>query len=161
MVYTIALRVTRNKEEAEEVAQDVFIKAFNVLSKFQKASKFSTWLYRIAYNESISRVRKKKMDTITLEEERFIDIPESNVRVEIGGLDEDEQKIVLGKVLARLNTEENLLISLYYLDGRSVEEVSVITGQSPSNVKVKLHRTRKKMYKYLHQIINTEINIYK
>ena len=67
MVYTVALRIIRNREDAEELAQDVFVKAFQSIDKFKKESKFSTWLYRIAYNTSISKVRKKKMETSDLD----------------------------------------------------------------------------------------------
>jgi len=68
MVYTIALRIARNHQDAEEIAQDVFLKAFQSLESFRQKSKFSTWLYRIVYNTAISKIRKKQPEVTALDE---------------------------------------------------------------------------------------------
>ncbi|MFZ1328785.1 MAG: sigma-70 family RNA polymerase sigma factor, partial [Chitinophagaceae bacterium] len=68
-VFTLTLRMVKNREDAEEVAQDVFIKAFKYLADFKGASKFTTWLYTIVSNTSISFLRKKKLDIHSLDNE--------------------------------------------------------------------------------------------
>ena len=135
LVFTIAFKVTRQREEAEEVAQDVFVKAYQKLSTFKRASKFSTWLYRIAYNESISRVRKFHPDTVEVNEETFAGIPDEQIRNEVLGLDEAEQKSLFERVFRSLNEMESALVSLFYLQDTPVDEISEITGLSESNVK--------------------------
>ena len=145
-VFTAACRITRQKEEAEEVAQDVFVKAYQKLSTFKRASKFTTWLYRITYNEAISRIRKFHPDTVEIHDETFDHLPDEKIRNEILGLDEEEQKLLIEKVFNSLNEQENMIVSLFYLQETPVEEISEITGLTPSNVKVKLHRIRKKLY---------------
>ena len=60
MVFSLALRITRDREEAEEISQDTFIKAFQSLNSFQGKAKFSSWLYRIVYNTGISHLRKQE-----------------------------------------------------------------------------------------------------
>ena len=69
MVFTVAVRILRNREDAEEIAQDTFIKAYKSLKTFKRESKFSTWLYRIAYNAAISKTRKKRLQTVDLDYE--------------------------------------------------------------------------------------------
>ena len=63
MIFTLALKMIKNREEAEEVAQDTFIKAYNSLSKFKGDSKFSTWIYKVAYNTCLDRLKKNKKKT--------------------------------------------------------------------------------------------------
>ena len=68
LVYTLALRILRNPEEAQEAAQDAFIKVYQSLSSFESKSKFTTWLYRIVYNESLGRLRKTKREFVLVDE---------------------------------------------------------------------------------------------
>jgi RNA polymerase sigma factor (sigma-70 family) len=153
MVFTIAMNITRNREDAEEVAQDVFLKAFHKLSGFRKESTFPTWLYRIAYNESISKVRKNRIKTFDLEEEMMEFIPDEEVEEEIAGLDEQEQKQVIVKILDKLPEIDRVLITLFYLNNRPIIEISEVTGLGESNVKVRLHRVRKRIYLELQEIL--------
>jgi RNA polymerase sigma-70 factor (ECF subfamily) len=153
LVYTIAMNITRNREDAEEVAQDAFLKAFRKLDTFRKESGFQTWLYRIAYNEAISKIRKNKVKLLDLEEEIMEVIPEDEVEEEIGGLDEQEQKLVISKVLGTLPEIDRTLVTLFYLENQPVSEIAEITGLGESNVKVRLHRVRKRIYSDLQQIL--------
>jgi RNA polymerase sigma-70 factor (ECF subfamily) len=153
LVFTIAMNITRNREDAEEVAQDVFLKAYQKLAGFRKESSFQTWLYRIAYNEAISKVRKNKMKLMDLEEEITGNIPEKEVEDEVAGLDEQEQKLVIGKVLDNLTEIDRVLVTLFYLENNPVSEISAVTGLGESNVKVRLHRVRKRIYSDLQQIL--------
>jgi RNA polymerase sigma-70 factor (ECF subfamily) len=157
LVFTIVVRITQNNQDAEEVAQDVFLKAFRKLSSFKGDSKFSTWLYRIAFNEAVSFTRKKSLQTVDLNEE-ITEIEDDNSGVyELMGLDHREQKTLIRNTLEELDEIEGVIITLYYTEDCSVEEISKITGLSASNVKVKLHRTRKKMYKIMDRILKQRV----
>lgn len=153
LVFTIAMNITRNREDAEEVAQDAFLKAFRKLDSFRKESGFQTWLYRIAYNESISRIRKNKVKLLDLEEEITEGVPEEEVEEEVGGLDEQEQKLVISKILGGLPETDRAIVTLFYLENHTVKDIADITGLSESNVKVRLHRVRKRIYSDLQQIM--------
>jgi len=153
LVFTIAMNITRNREDAEEVAQDVFLKAFQKLAGFRKESSFQTWLYRIAYNEAISKVRKNRIRTLGLEEEILEFIPDEEVEEEIAGLDELEQKQVISQILDKLPEIDRVLVTLYYLDNHPVNEISEVTGLGESNVKVRLHRVRKRIYSELQEML--------
>ncbi|HNQ82015.1 MAG TPA: RNA polymerase sigma factor [Bacteroidales bacterium] len=152
LVFTLCLNITRSREDAEEVAQDSFLKAFQKLSTFRNDSGFRTWLYRIAYNEAITKVRKKKVVTTSLDD-RFIDeLPDEEYEESIAGMDEAEQKEVIGRVLEKLPETDRVIVTLYYLESCPVREISEITGLGESNVKVRLHRIRKRIYSELQHI---------
>ena len=153
LVFTIAMNITRNREDAEEVAQDVFLKAFQKLAGFRKESGFATWLYRIAYNEAITKIRKKSIKTLDLQEEIMEIIPGEEVEEDIAGLDELEQKQVIAKILDKLPEIDRVLITLFYLNNQPINEITEVTGLGESNVKVRLHRVRKKIYLELQEIL--------
>lgn len=147
MVFTIAFRILQQREEAEDVAQQVFVKAFQKLNSFQRTAQFSTWLFRIAYNTAISAQRKhagaSSIKTIELNED---------IRL----ADDGDSYLILENSLQQLeNAIENLpvhdrgLISLYYLQQQSVDEICEVTGLSASNVKIRLFRIRKKLQEML------------
>lgn len=154
MVFTIVIRVVENREEAEEVAQDVFLKIYHTLGSFKGMSKFSTWLYRIAYNAAISHVRKSKPNFIPLHE----NIQEtSSGTVEVPELlevnEEAQRREVLSQALGILKQEELLLINMHYQGQMSIEQISEVTGLSNSNTKVKLFRARKKLSETMNKLI--------
>jgi len=159
MVYTIALRIARNHHDAEEIAQDAFLKVYRSLDSFRQQSKFTTWLYRIVYNTAISRVRKKRHETTAIDEALIENYSVDEVHSQVQGLDEEEQKMLIDATLDKLPEEESTLISLYYLSECSVDEISQITGLTLSNVKVRLHRTRKKMYTLMQQMLTYNMDI--
>ena len=156
LVFTIAVRIVKNKEDAEELAQDVFIKAFEVLNTFKKESKFSTWLYRIAFNMAVSKIRKKKLETSNLGSEIIENFSIDEIVPDLQELSDEEQKNCVEKALKSLPYEENIIITLFYYDDKSIEEISEITNLSASNVKVKLHRIRKKLYSIIQKVIIKE-----
>lgn len=153
MVFSIALKIVQNREEAEEVAQDSFVKAFESLASFEKKAKFTTWLYRITYNAAISRTRKKRVDCCPLNDSLVYQYAEDTVDQTIKGLNEIEQKQMIDKALSQLPEEDNLLIHLYYYAGHSVSEIGTITGLKESNTKVRLHRIRQKLYGLLSEMM--------
>jgi len=157
LVFSIALKILNNREDAEEVAQDCFLKVYQSLKFFEKKSKFSTWLYRIAYNAAISKTRKKKFEFISMDNYIIQNYSEDNAPKTIIGLDEHEQTLLIDRALQRLSGDENLLISLFYKGENSIEEISYITGLSISNVKVRLHRIRKKRYGEISDIMQQKV----
>lgn len=153
MVFSICLQIIRQREEAEEAAQDVFLKAYQTLPGFRGQSKFSTWIYRIAVNTAISRTRKRNMQWLPLDEERqegFCLPDEQALEDQITA----EERIQLAQeAIDTLPDGDRLLVMLFYHEEQSIEEISLISGLSVSNVKVRLHRLRKKLWQKLNERI--------
>ena len=154
IVFSIALKVLRNREDAEEMAQETFIKAYRSLSSFQGKSKFSTWLFSIAYNTCITSVRKKKFTTTSIDQ---VQVNESEEDWDTFGLTEEERSRLLDSALKQLPGEDYTLVILYYYQEQSMEEISRVTGMSESNVKVRLFRARKKLYSIMSDLMKKEI----
>ena len=157
LVYSIALKILNNREDAEEIAQDCFIKVFHALKSFEKKSKFSTWLYRIAYNTAISRTRKKRLELVPMDDYVVHNYTEDEISQGFGEIDPEEQKAMVNRAIERLSPDENLLITLFYKGDNSIEDISNITGLSMSNVKVRLHRIRKKLHGELSVMMNETV----
>jgi RNA polymerase sigma-70 factor, ECF subfamily len=153
LVFSIVLKIVSSREDAEEIAQDVFLKAYQSLGTFERKSKFSTWLYRIAYNAAISKTRKKKVEMVAIEETVITNYSTDEIGRNMNEMDEGDRQQVLEKALGHLPEEDNLLITLFYKNENSIEDISEITGLSVSNVKVKLHRIRKKLYDEMNAMI--------
>lgn len=150
MVYTVCHRVLRNQEDAQEAAQNAFVKAFRNLGDFNGGSKFSTWLYTIAYRCAVNRGRQRRMDMVSIDA-----LPHHPAAVaDRAGTHHADVKHYLNKALGRLGPGEASVLSLHYLDEFSVEEIATITGLSVSNVKVRLFRSRKR----LEAALNLELN---
>ena len=143
-IMSVIRGVVGNIEDSEEIAQDVFVKAFFSLDKFRGDSSFATWLFRIAYNMAISKMRKKRYIHVDIEKIR---LPESvNDQNNQNEAEERERKyLILEKLLKNLETHERFLIILFYNQDKSIKEISQITGMGESNVKVTLHRIKKKL----------------
>lgn len=146
LVYSVVLKIVKNHEEAEETAQDTFLKAYHALSGFKREAKFSTWLFRIAYNTAISKTRKKQLTTTAIDDKMIENFSTDEIKENLGQLDTEDQVKVLQKAIQLLGNEDQLLINLFYRNRQSVDEIASITGLSDANVKVKLHRIRKKLY---------------
>ncbi len=143
--FNLAFRICGNREEAEEIAQDAFLKAFRSLKDFRKKSSFSTWLYRIVYNTSISLVRARGIRVLSLEE-----FPADAVDFLSESKNEDEaidnyRNSLVNFALQKLQEEERGLITLYYYDDLETDEIARITGIRKQNIKVRLFRARQKM----------------
>jgi RNA polymerase sigma-70 factor, ECF subfamily len=155
MAFTIAFRIVRNRQDAEEVVQDSFLKAFRSLGSFQKNSSFSTWLYRIVYNTSVSRLRYKnsRQDLFARELNEDLAEPAGNAYF---SLTNAEQTKYIGMALEQLDNDDNLILILYYLEEKSLDEISEITSWPRDNLKMKLYRARKKLYASLYKILKQE-----
>ena len=151
-VFSLVLGMLKNREEAEEAAQDIFLKVYKALSQFKKESKFSTWLYRIAYNECLSLLRKRKKVSVSLNSmhELQADINDDGERWQ----DHELKSAALHEALSKLQDNERGLIHFYYFENMPVSEISGITGLSVSNVKIRLFRIRKQLYEELFPFIN-------
>lgn len=149
-VFILVARIVSNQEDAEELTQDVFLKAFQHLSSFKGTSSFSTWIYSIAYNTAISNARKKKFDTFVMDDTLLANISDTQVDEALN--DEGEEQIAkLNRAMEQLDSEEQALISLFYYEEKTLNEVALILGLTESNAKVKLHRIRKKIYVLMKQ----------
>lgn len=149
MVFTIVLRIVRNREDAEEIAQDTFIKAFQSIQSFKGKSKFSTWLYRIAYNLSISKTRKKSYENVDIDENIISDYQIFETYSEFIKIEESERNVILRDAINLLSDDDGLIVTLFYIEENSVQEIEEITGLSKSNIKIKLFRARKQLFTLL------------
>lgn len=140
-VFSLVSGIVRNREDAEELTSDVFLKAFGQLNKFRGDSKFSTWLYRIAYNTAVSHTRRRKNPTIEIDERRMEDMDDGTEEQALKEARLEE----LEKALERLPGGDKALIELFYMQELSIDEISQITDDTQGNIKVKLYRTRKKL----------------
>jgi RNA polymerase sigma-70 factor (ECF subfamily) len=157
MVYSLALKLLKNTEDAEEMAQDTFIKAFQKLDMYEGKSKFSTWLYSITYNACISELRKRRVHFSSLEDQRISDQDEMKMHSYFSENKKEDQERYLTIALGKLPGDDQVLVTLYYYENQSMDEISVITGLTVSNIKVKIHRARKKMYELLHEMLKEEM----
>jgi len=157
MVFTLAYRVVKNREEAEEVAQDVFIKVYKSLKSFNEKSKLSTWIYRITYNLSINRYRSQKRQPITTEIDNSNENKLGHTKDALSELSEREKHKVINKAILTLPETEKIIITLYYYEELPIAEIAEIVGISPQNVKVKLFRSRQKLYAELKEKVGLEI----
>ena len=144
-VFVLVDRIVSCQEDAEELTQDVFLKAFQQLSSFKAESSFSTWIYRIATNLAISAVRKKRNDVLRLDDSVFANLSDTQVDAELED-ESEEQMERLQQAMNQLEADERALITLYYLEEKPLAEVAFILGMTEGNAKVKLHRIRKKLY---------------
>lgn len=150
MAYTVALKLMKDEDSAEEIAQEAFIKAYQKLSSFKGNSSFSTWLYTIVYRTAIYHLRQAKphhsIDHQVME-------MKSNKLSASDTLVKAEEKEIVRRAVDQLPKLESLIISLFYMDDKDVAEIATITNLSKANVKVKLFRARKKLKKILAPIL--------
>ncbi len=154
IVFSIALKVLRNREEAEEMAQESFIKAYKSLGSFKGKAKFSTWLYRITYNTCISETRKRKNHFTSTDD---IQIKDEAEEMNLDGIPEENRAKYIQAALKKLPEDEYTLVLLYYFEEQSVDDICKVTGLSESNAKVKLYRARKKLYTILNDMLKDEL----
>lgn len=148
---TLAYNILLNKEDAEDIAQDAFIKAFSSLSSFNGSSRFSTWFYRIVVNTALNKLKRKNLACTLSDEETTGTVEEWNDKFRV-----IDQRKYIQIALDRLKEAERVCITLHYLNEFSMEEIKQITGFSIANIKVLLYRGRKNLYKWLHFFLKDE-----
>lgn len=157
LVYTLTLRMMKHKEEAEEAAQDTFIKVYKSLNKFKGDSKFSTWIYRVAYNTCLDRLKKNKRQQYTLEINEYTEHQIKTLDNALDKMEAKEREQSIQDCLAMLPSEDSFLLTLYYFEELSLDEIGKIVDLKPNNVKVKLFRSRKKLTSILRKKLDNEI----
>jgi RNA polymerase sigma factor (sigma-70 family) len=157
-VFTIAYNILKNREEAEEAAQDVFIKVYKTLRGFERKSKFSTWLYTIAYRTALDYQKKKRYHTRSIDsEESYLQIEDTISKNPDQSMHQADLKEKLKAAIQQLKPADASVITLFYLHEKSVQEVAQIMDLTVSNVKTKLHRLREALRQQLEKQLRTEI----
>jgi len=157
-VFTLVMRYVNDRELAEELAQDVFVKAYRYLADFKGNSKFSTWLYTIVHTTCLSHMRKKKDETILLEEEKMISISDHTFSQKSSEkLEQKTQKQMLENAMKHLPASDAQLVTLFYMAEQSMDEIGIILGLTAGNVKVRLFRARQKLKEILESKYGKEL----
>jgi RNA polymerase sigma-70 factor (ECF subfamily) len=145
-VFTLAQRMIKSREDAEEVAQDAFIKAYKFLANFRGESKFSTWLYTIVNNSAITFLRKKKVEVHSLDNEAVFeraDNIDSGMRANI--VEQKSRQAMVNEAIAMLSADDARVITLFYKAEQSLEETAQVLGIEVNAAKVRLHRARTRL----------------
>ena len=145
LVYSIILRQIRDNEEANDIAQDVFLKIYKNLASYTPAFKFSTWVMRITGNHIIDLHRKRKLETVSYEAyttESGMDIAGAQSSPEVAYI-KQEQTERISKVLSELPDMYKIPVVLYHQQGLSYQEISEKIGEPLSKVKNRIFRGRK------------------
>ena len=157
-VFTLVLRFTENREDAEEISQDVFVKSYRSLADFRGDSKFSTWLFTIVRTSSITFLRKKKLETVSTDNERTslqLENRDSGFRADL--VEQKSRHAMVNKAITLLSPDDAQLITLFYKGEQSLEEIGQIMGASPNTIKVKLHRARQRLKEKMETHFSIEV----
>lgn len=153
-VFTLALRFVKNRQDAEEVAQDCFVKAYKSLASFQGQSKFSTWLYSIVYTTAMSSLRKKLLDTSSIDDENnALQIADP----EINNFERKSRSFYINQAIGQLSADDASIITLFYQGEQSTDEIAKTLGIETNNVKIKLFRARQRLKEKLEHILKDEV----
>ena len=155
MVYTVAFRMVRQHEDAEEIAQDVFLSAHRNLKKFKRKSKFSTWLYRIVYNKSLDYLKVNRKITVTTLDSLDLNMVMTENTI-IKGIELNERGIIIKEALKELSPQDNALMVFFYFEELSLKEISKITGIKENAIKVRLYRSRQRLAEVLSKKLTPE-----
>jgi RNA polymerase sigma-70 factor (ECF subfamily) len=157
-VFTLAMRFSKNREDAEEIAQDCFIKAYRSLSSFQRQSKFSTWLYSIVYTTAMTFLRKKRVDTDSIDDENtYIQLENHSSGFDTNSVENKSRSYYLNQAIAQLLPDDAAIITLFYMGEQSLEEISQAMGIEANTIKVKLFRARQRLKEKLERNLKHEV----
>jgi RNA polymerase sigma-70 factor (ECF subfamily) len=145
-VYTLTIRFTKSREDAEEVSQDIFVKAYRALADFKGTAKFSTWLYTIVNTTCITFLRKKRLNIQSLDDERTFEIADSqDSGFRANQVEQKSRQNMVNEAIAMLNPDDAEIITLFYKNEQSLEEIGQILGLEANTAKVRLHRARARL----------------
>ena len=145
-VFTLALRFAKNREDAEEIAQDCFIKAYKALGTFKQTAKFSTWLYTITYTTSMTFLRRKRLNTSSIHDEQtFLQIENHISAFSANRYEKQDTYRFLNEAIQQLSPDDAAVITLFYQGEQSLEEMGETLNMEPNTIKVKLHRARHRL----------------
>jgi len=157
-VFTLTFRFTKNREDAEEVSQDIFVKAYRSLADFKGTAKFSTWLYTIVNTTCITFLRKKRLDVKSLDDEGTFEVADSQDSGFRANLVEQKSRLIMvNRAIAMLNPDDAEIITLFYKNEQSLEEISQILGVEVNTAKVRLHRARTRLKDKMEKHFTEEI----
>jgi len=157
-VFTLALRFAKNREDAEEIAQDCFVKAYKALGSFKQTAKFSTWLYTITYTTAMTFLRKKRLDTSSInEEETFLQLENHTSAFNANTYEKQNSHAFLNLAIKELLPDDAAIITLYYKGEQSLEEIGEALNMGPNTIKVKLHRARQRLKEKLQYLLKDEV----
>lgn len=154
-IYNLALRILRNREDAEDVLQETFLAVVEKLHTFDGRSSFFTWIYRIATNASLMRLRKKKLIFQDLvDNDDFQETVESRVFIDWSqdpslGVFDEEVKRKIDEAVNKLSDIYRSVFILRDIEGLSIKETSEILGITEENVKIRLRRARQYLRDHL------------
>jgi len=149
-IFTVILKIIHNREEAEELAQDTFVKAFKSIDTFERKATFRTWLYRIAYTTTISHIRSNKkrnevFSNVEIRDDRVGDRSYEEI-------DKDQhRKEYIKRAMNILQADDAAVLSFYYLREMSIKETAQVMSIEENAVKVKLYRARQRLSNILKQ----------
>ena len=157
-VFTLVMRFTANREDAEEISQDIFIKTYRCLADFRGDSKFSTWLYTIVRTTSITFLRKKKLPTTSLDQENtFIQLENQESSFQANLVEKKSRHAMVKEAIQMLSPDDAQVITLFYQAEQSLEEIGIILGMEANTVKVKLHRARIRLKEKMEKNFSHEV----
>lgn len=157
-VFTLAMRFAKGREDAEEIAQDCFVKAYRSLASFQGQSKFSTWLYSIVYTTAMTFLRKKRVDTDSIDDEgTFVQIESHESAYDTNNAENKSRSYYLNQAIEQLLPDDATIITLFYKGEQSLEEIAQTMGIETNTVKVKLFRARQRLKEKLERNLKHEV----
>ncbi len=157
-VFTLTSRFIKSREEAEEVAQDIFIKAYRSLADFKGESKFSTWLYTIVNTTCITFLRKKKLDIRSLDDEKTFELADSqDSGFRANQIEQKSRQSMVNQAIQLLNADDASIITLFYKNEQSLEEIGSILGVETNTAKVRLHRARARLKEIMEKYFADEV----
>ncbi|MEC3966036.1 RNA polymerase sigma factor [Flagellimonas halotolerans] len=157
LVFTLSVRMLGNREEAEEVAQDVFINVYKSLPSFKGDSKVSTWVYRIAYNSCLDRLKKIKRKRVHTDLDHIEQVAHSEMDTALDKMVRQERSEIIGQCLSQLSAEDAGILTLFYFEEKNLQEIGQTTNLSVNTLKVRLFRARKKLAGIMEKNMNKEI----
>jgi len=154
-IYSFIYRMVRDKEQVEDLTQEAFIKAFGSLKSFNEEYAFSTWLYKIATNNSIDYIRKRRLQTYSID--KPIESKDSDYTFELSdetyetdrSLIQDQRAQLMNRAIARLPEKYKIVIRMRHQEEKSYEEIAKQLKLPIGTVKAHIFRARELLYKYL------------
>ena len=141
-VLDFTVRMVSSRADAEELAQNAFVKAYRALEKFEGKASFLTWISRIAYNESINHLKRRKIRLIDIDEASIADDDIADDELSTGN---EERIRLMENALDNLPPDERMLVHLYYYEDKPLQEIAYVMDAEPNALAVRLHRIRKKL----------------
>ena len=141
-VLDFTVRMVSSRADAEELAQNAFVKAYKALERFEGKASFLTWISRIAYNESINHLKRRKIRVIDIDEATIADCDIADDEFSTGN---EERIRLMEDALDNLPLDERMLVHLYYYEDKPLQEIAYVMDAEPNALAVRLHRIRKKL----------------